>query len=466
MKRRDFFNRSILASLGLGALGTGVGYGNTRPGSFKSAAKNIIFLVSDGMSTGTLNMADLLLREKEGRKSRWVSYYQGGFAKRALMDTASSNSLVTDSAAAGSSWGCGMRVPNGSLNVGPNGELPVPILQKFKNAGKSVGCVTTVPITHATPASFCVNEESRSAMFDIAVKYLEMEFDVMMGGGKALFDSKSREDKRDLLGDFRNAGFSVALDRAEMMALNGENPVLGVFSEGGMPYSVDRENDPEIKNKVPSLAEMSKKAIALLAQNPSGFAMQIEGGKVDWAAHANDAPGLLYDQLDFDAAVGIALDFAAKDGETLVIMTTDHGNANPGLFNGSKFGKLYTTSHSNEWVLSQLSAANTPGQVTDFIETYQGLKLKKEEAEVLLKSYEELNDDGIYGSTKVPNHLFAQIQTNHTGIGWAGTGHSSDHVELAMYGPGSENLPAYIENYKLHNFMLNAAQLPAMAYLG
>lgn len=465
MKRRDFFNRSILASLGLGALSTGVGYGNTRPGSFNRVAKNIIFLVSDGMSTGTLNMADLLLREKEGRKSRWVSYYQGGFAKRALMDTASSNSLVTDSAAAGSSWGCGMRVPNGSLNVGPNGELPVPILQKFKNAGKSVGCVTTVPITHATPASFCVNEESRSAMFDIAVKYLEMEFDVMMGGGKALFDSKSREDKRDLLGDFRKAGFSVVLDRAEMMALNGKYPVLGVFSEGGMPYSVDRENDPEIKNKVPSLAEMSKKAIDLLSQNPSGFAMQIEGGKVDWAAHANDAPGLLYDQLDFDAAVGIALDFAAKDGETLVIMTTDHGNANPGLFNGSKFGKLYTTSRSNEWVLSQLSAANTPGQVTDFIETYQGLKLNKEEAEVLLKSYEELNDDGIYGSTKVPNHLFAQIQSHHTGIGWAGTGHSSDHVELAMYGPGSENLPAYIENYKLHNFMLNAAQLPAMAYL-
>jgi alkaline phosphatase len=464
MKRRDFFAKSILGSIGLGALIPGMGLSKPVNRPFRKQARNIIFLVSDGMSTGTLTMADLLLRQKEGRKSRWMNYYQGGFAKRALMDTASANSLVTDSAAAGSSWGGGMRVPNGSLNVGPDGELPVPILQKFKHAGKSVGCVTSVQVTHATPASFCVNEKSRSAMQEIALKYLELEFDLMMGGGSELFDASSREDRRDLFGAFDKAGFSVARNRDQLMALKGEKPVLGIFSAGGMPYAIDRENDPELKKKVPSLAEMSQKAIEILSQNPNGFAIQIEGGKVDWAAHANDAPALLYDQLDFDEAVGIALDFAARDGETLVIMTTDHGNANPGLFAADKFSRLYTTSRSNEWVLSQLSPDNTPGQVADFIETYQGLQLKKEEIDALLKSYQETSADGLYGSTRLPNHLYARLQFPHTGIGWAGTGHSADHVELAMYGPGSENLPAYIENYKLHNFMLDAAHVPAMVY--
>ncbi|MBD3628364.1 alkaline phosphatase [Cyclobacterium sp.] len=464
MKRREFFNKGLLASMGLGALGTQLGYAKPNVHSKAKTAKNIIFLVSDGMSTGTLNMADLLLRQKEGKWSRWMGYYQSSFAKRSLMDTASSNSMVTDSAAAGSSWGGGMRVPNGSLNVGPNGELPVPILQKFKSAGKSVGCVTSVPITHATPASFCVNEKSRSAMPEIAVKYLDLEFDVMMGGGKALFDSEYREDKRDLLGDFRKAGFSLAQNREEMRNLNGQSPVLGLFSEGGMPYAIDRENDPELKKSTPSLAEMSAKAIDLLSQNPNGFAMQIEGGKVDWAAHANDAPALLYDQLDFDAAVGIALDFASRDGETLVIMTTDHGNANPGLFSSNKFSKLYTATRSNEWILKQLSGDNTPAQVADLIEAYQGLQLKTEEAEAIVKKYQGPDGDGMYGSGEVPNHLLASIQANHTGIGWSGTGHSSDYVELAMYGPGSENLPAFIENYKLHNLMLEAAQVPSLSY--
>ncbi|MFO7825144.1 MAG: alkaline phosphatase [Cyclobacterium sp.] len=464
MKRREFFNKGLLASMGLGAMGTNLGYAQPHPERKSKMAKNVIFLVSDGMSTGTLNMADLLLRQKEGKRSRWMGYYQGGFAKRSLMDTASSNSMVTDSAAAGSAWGGGMRIPNGALNIGPNGEEPVPILQKFQVAGKAVGCVTSVQITHATPASFCVNQKSRSAMPEIAAQYLDLKFDVMMGGGSELFEASTRKDNRDLIGEFRKAGFSIARNKDEMSQLNGKDPVLGVFSEGGMPYALDRENDPELKKSTPSLAEMSAKAIELLGQNPNGFAMQIEGGKVDWAAHGNDAPALLYDQLDFDEAVGVALDFAAKDGETLVIMTTDHGNANPGLFSSDKFSKLYTTTRSNEWILRQLSVDNTASQVRDLIEAYQGLQLKNEEASAILNKFKGPDGDGMYGSGEVPSHLLASIQTNYTGIGWSGTGHSSDYVELAMYGPGSEKLPAFIENYKLHNFMLEATQVPSLSY--
>ncbi len=467
MKRRDFFRNGLFASLGASALGTGMAYGKNEFSPKRKAAKNIIFLVSDGMSTGTLNMADLLMRQKEGKGSHWIDLYRNQKAKRALMDTASANSFVTDSAAAGSSWGGGMRVNNGALNVGPNGEKPAPILQKFKSAGKSVGCVTSVQITHATPASFCVNEESRGSMEAIAETYLDLKFDVMMGGGDELFNKDKRKDKRDLYADFKKAGIQVAKNKADLKGLNADAPVLGVFHEGGLPYAVDRENDADLKKSVPSMYEMTKSAIDILQKNPRGFAMQIEGGKVDWAAHANDAPALLYDQVDFDLALGYVLDFAEKDGETLVIMTTDHGNANPGLFNGSyegKFSNLYTTTRSNEWLLKSLSGDNTPSQVQDLFEAYQGIKIKPEEAKSILKDYQNVNKDGLYESGKIPNHLLASLQTSYTGIGWAGTGHSGDFVELAMYGPGSESLPPFIENYKLHSFMLEAAGVYGLAY--
>jgi alkaline phosphatase len=133
-------------------------------------------MVSDGMSTGTLNMADMFLQRKEGRRSHWLKLYDEQKITRALMDTASASSMVTDSAAGSSSWGGGVRVPNGSLNVNADGSFNKPILQKFKAAGKSVGCVTTVPITHATPAGFCVNNNKRGDMDEIAEQYLSLRF--------------------------------------------------------------------------------------------------------------------------------------------------------------------------------------------------------------------------------------------------------------------------------------------------
>src|SRR5690606_30024181 len=113
----------------------------TVEGSLAGHAKNIIFMVSDGMSVGTLSMANMLSELRDGKLCTWMSLYHEGLVSRGLMDTASANSLVTDSSAASSSWGGGVRVNNGSLNVAPDGSRPMPILQKFKAAEKAVGCV-------------------------------------------------------------------------------------------------------------------------------------------------------------------------------------------------------------------------------------------------------------------------------------------------------------------------------------
>ncbi|MET3115663.1 alkaline phosphatase [Pedobacter sp. CG_S7] len=147
--------------------------------------------------------------------------------------------MVTDSAAASSSWGGGVRVNNGSLNVGSRGEQHKPILQKFKAAGKAVGCVTTVPITHATPAGFCINAGSRGDQSKIAELYLPLKFDVMMGGGAKYFDASKRKDGKDMFQKFTADGYTLIHNRSEMMELKTDKPVLGTFADDGLystPY--------------------------------------------------------------------------------------------------------------------------------------------------------------------------------------------------------------------------------------
>lgn len=464
MKRRDFFKNSslVVAGSALAPL-TAFAAANDKYSIGGKTAKNIIFMVSDGMSTGTLNMANLFRQRKDGRDTNWISLYLQEKGSRAFMDTASANALVTDSAAASSAWGGGVRVNNGSINVGADGTLHQPILQKFKKAGKSVGCVTTVPITHATPAGFCVNSDARSDQEGIAMQYLDLKFDVMLGGGAEFFSADKRKDKKDLFKSFATNGFSVVRNRKDLLNKNltSAKPVLGVFYEDGLPFTLDRDNDPAKIEAIPTLAEMTQKAIDLMKDNGKGFVLQVEGGKVDWAAHSNDVGGLIHDQLAFDDAIGIALAFAEANKDTLVVITTDHGNANPGLFGVSgdvnvNFDKLQSFKHTNDWILNGIVRTNSTRQIIERIEAAQQLVISEAEAAELLKHYNTLDSDGLYNPKKLPFKLLSEIQFKQTSVGWGSMGHSADYVELAMFGPGSEMLKPFVKNTDLHNFMLKA----------
>jgi alkaline phosphatase len=236
--------------------------------------------------------------------------------------------------------------------------------------------------------------------------------------------------------------------------------VLGVFYEKSLPYAIDRDNDASLKELTPSLAEMTKVAIERLSKNSKGFVMQVEGGKVDWAAHANDTAALLYDQIAFDEAVAVAIDFADRDKNTLVIITTDHGNANPALLYGDdadkNFDKIQKMKFSNDWVLQGIKADDSVAKVIERIEFAQGIAVAKEEAESILKQYAGLTDVGNYNPYKLPFSSLAAIQKKYTSVGWAGDNHTGDFVELAMYGVGSDQLVPYVKNTDLHYFMLAA----------
>ncbi|MBX3417886.1 MAG: alkaline phosphatase [Pirellulaceae bacterium] len=475
MKRRDFFQRSTLGAFGLGLFGSGLrpSHANSnRPAREpRQVAKNIIFMVSDGMSAGTLQLAETYAHVRFGQTTNWIDLYRDQRIVHALMETYSANSWVTDSAAASSSWGGGVRVNNGALNVGPTGEQYRPILQKFKAAGKAVGCVTSVPITHATPAGFCINQESRGEQADIAEKYLPLRFDCMLGGGHEYFSAETREDKQDMYAAFRKAGYHVPTNLNDLKQISADDqPVMGVFYKSGLPYALDHEQDERLTQTVPNLATMAKFAIHRLNQHPNGFVMQIEGGKVDWAAHANDTAAIIHDQLAFDEAVGVAIRFAEESQDTLVIVTTDHGNANPGLLGTSgankKFETLLKLKHTNTWIMEGL--ANNWGieEIRERVNFAQSLEITADEAKVLHDHIAALKPEDRLVDRKMPYAKLAKIQERATAIGWAGDDHSADFVELAAFGPGSELIPPFVKNIDLHQFMLNVTAVPAEAIGG
>jgi alkaline phosphatase len=470
MQRRKFFKKSALATAGISLVLPNIGFSKSiapiAANEPEKVAKNIIFMVSDGMSIGTLTMADLLTQKLHGRHSHWMQLYKDRKATKALMDTASASSLVTDSAAGSSAWGGGVRVPNGHLNVGANGELYKPILQKFKAAGKMTGCVTTVPITHATPAGFTINSKSRNSQPEIAMDYLKLKFDVMLGGGLNYFMADKRDDKTDLLPQYAAAGFYTPKNKSELMNLSLDSkPVMGVFYEDGLPYSVDQKQDNGLIATIPTLAEMTSFAIEKMKNNEKGFAMQVEGGKVDWAAHSNDAPALLYDQMAFDDAIKVAIDFAEKDGNTLVVITTDHGNANPALVYGKNVDKNFELAlsfkHSNDWVLRDFNSNTTTAQIIEKINYAQGITLSAEDTAILKAELGEVGSDELYNPYNLPFKELAMIQAKYTSIAFASGEHSGDFVELAMVGPGSEMLEPFVKNTDLHNLMLKAAGIQA-----
>ncbi|WP_080779236.1 alkaline phosphatase [Chryseobacterium phocaeense] len=465
MERRQFLKGSALVS-GLLTLNPADFFANSMKEipEPRKKAKNIIFMISDGMSSGTLAMADLYSRNILGKTTNWMNLYDENKVSRALMDTASASSIVTDSAAASSSFGGGFRVKNGVLNIGSHGEKYVPAWQKFKKAGKKTGCVTTVTITHATPAGFCVNSDSRNAENDIAEMYAEIGFDVMMGGGDEFFNPLKREDQKDVYGIYKQKGYQILNNRANLKNIEKGKKLLGVFNSGALPYSIDRAHIAELQN-TPSLAEMAQTAIDQMKDHPEGFVLQVEGGKVDWAAHANDIAALIHDQLAFDEAVKTVMDFAEKDQNTLVIITTDHGNANPGTIYGpdatKNFNSISHYQYTNEYILNAIRPDFNLQKMKDWIYETNKISLADDDARYLLSFYSglEKQETGIYNYKKLPFKAYSDIQKKHNSVGWISMDHSGDYVEVAVYGPGKELLPAFIKNTDLHYLMLKATQI-------
>jgi alkaline phosphatase len=192
--------------------------------------------------------------------------------------------------------------------------------------------------------------------------------------------------------------------------------------------------------------------------------LQVEAGKVDWAAHGNDIAGLIYDQTAHDEAIKVAIDFAEKDENTLVIITTDHGNSNPGVISGKEanqqFDSIQNYKHTNDWILNGFGKETSISQIKQRIEYANNIAISTDEANLLLSYYNKVEaENGLYNPRQLPFHELAQIQKQRNSVGWISMSHSADYVELAMFGPGSDLLKPFIKNTDLHYLMLEAAEV-------
>jgi alkaline phosphatase len=276
--------------------------------------KNVILLIGDGMGLPHLHAAMTVAGEKLNIERAPVT---------GLQKTSSTSHYITDSAAAGTAIASGTKTKNGAIGVDAEGTKVKTILEIAEEQGVSTGLVSTSSVTHATPAAFIAHQASRGSYEDIARDFLSTDIDLFIGGGYDHF--ANRKDNVNLTDSLKARGYVVTTTMAEVMRSTA--PKLAGFT-------APVHNPYRLKGRGDMLPSATSKAIEVLARNKKGFFLMVEGSQIDWAAHANAADTVIDETIDFDRAVGIALDFAEKDGNTLVVITADHETGGVTLVGG------------------------------------------------------------------------------------------------------------------------------------
>ncbi len=289
-------------------------------------ARNIIFMVPDGMGLADVTAARIYKNGPDGAPLNLETLENIGYQR-----TFSANSIIPDSASAGSAWACGEKFINGEICYHADGKPYNPsILELAKAEGKATGLVATSTITHATPAVFGAHVKDRNCENEIARQYIEVTgVDVMLGSGLAKFNS-TNPDKCGTSGDFiseaSQKGYPVVYTKAGMdsAVANGTVKLLGLFGDNGMTPEYLRVPG----TSEPRLPEMTTDALKILEKDRDGFFIMIEGSQVDWANHANDLKYQISETLAFDESVRVVLDWINESPErkanTLLIVVPDH----------------------------------------------------------------------------------------------------------------------------------------------
>ncbi len=410
----------------------------------KRTAKNVILLIGDGMGDSEITAARNFARGAAGAFPGLDALpVTGQYTHYSLNPKTKKPDYVTDSAASATAWNTGVKSYNGAIGVNVDGKPQTNLFELAKKAGKATGNVSTAEIQDATPAAVfahvtarkCYGPEATSAkcpknaaenggMGSITEQLIRARADVTLGGGMKSFleTGKAGEFKDEtLLSAATAAGYRIVTDAEGLAAVktaNQKTPLLGLFSDGNMPvrltgpkasYHGNLDNPPVVCQKNPArnashptLAQMTKKAIDLLKVNSKGFFLQVEGASIDKQDHAANPCGQFGETVDLDEAVKVALDFAKKDGNTLVVVTADHA-------------------HSCQIVYPN---AKAPG-LTQAVMTADGVPMTVS-----------------YGNSET-----------------ADQGHTGTQLRVAAYGPGAANVAGLTDQTDLFFTMRNALGL-------
>jgi alkaline phosphatase len=295
--------------------------------------KNIIILIGDGMGVNYVSASYIALDNDPFKK----------FTSVGLSATSSLDRLVTDSAAGATAISTGHRTSYFAVSVTPANEPLLTLFEHAETLNKATGVIATSTVTHATPAAFLAHVLNRKDETEIARQYLERNVDVVIGGGRSFFLPKEmngkREDNIDLTAEIERKDYSLYLSIDDLLSSsNISNKFYALLDSTSIPKAAERNY---------TLADLFNKAIERLSLNENGFLLMVEGSQIDWGGHDNDQEYLMTELYDFNTAVNAALDFAEKDGNTLVLVTGDHETGgmsiNGGNPDGSNLQLKFTT---------------------------------------------------------------------------------------------------------------------------
>ncbi|WP_299580788.1 alkaline phosphatase [uncultured Sunxiuqinia sp.] len=276
--------------------------------------KNIIFMIGDGMGVSQV---------QAGLSANGGQLFLTNFKHVGFSQTSSASNYVTDSAAGGTALSSGYKTYNGAIGVDTDTIAQPTILEKAEDKGLGTGLVSSSAITHATPASFIAHQPSRSMYEAIAADFLKTDIDVFIGGGYKHFTD--RKDGRNLTTDLEKKGYTVLQDINQ----------IEKFKSGKLAGLTAPEHNGRAPERNGMLPKATSKAIELLSKSKDGFFLMVEGSQIDWGGHQNNTIYVVEEVLDFDQCIAQALEFAAKDKETLIVVTADHETGGMGINNGN-----------------------------------------------------------------------------------------------------------------------------------
>jgi len=415
--------------------------------------KYVIVMIADGTGIahlGAVHYFNRLLLDEEFTITEKL-FNQG---RLGIVTNYALNSLVPDSAASGTAIATGKKTNNNMISMLPDGTTVKTVMERAIELGYRTGLIAKSTITDATPAVFASHVPHRNLQDQIAVQYLEKGIDVILGGGKAYWipassPGSSRKDERDLILEAKRLGYNIVSNLSELESVQS-GKILGLFSSGNMPIRLDA--DPTV---IPSLKEMTEKAIEVLYKDSRGFFLMVEGSRVDHASHNNDIAGVIAELREFDEAVRVALEFYNKHPkETLLIVTTDHDNGGlsitPGYDTSGK-GRYPTVEDLNRIFLVPFSFEKAKSVVEKegveklFSEHYTGeLRIPQEWMERLT------SNKPITPALNSP--FYASLGAGFSAVymtAWATNDHTATPVWIVSLGPGSYRLSGFIDQTEI-----------------
>lgn len=446
-------------------------------GKHEPRAKYVFYFIGDGMGVSHVTLAKLYA-DSVLHDSMAMSFTR--FPVTSLSTTYAHNRYVTCSAAAGTALSTGTKTSINTIGLTyDRTDTLYSIAKKFKEAGKKVAILTSVSIDHATPAAFYAHVGSRGSYYDIAKQLLKSNYDFFASGGfLEPYGTKTDSNAVSVyeLGKVRGCQFTSSLTEVDSLVAAGAKSIVysapNPAPSSTLQYEIDR-SESDI-----SLADITRKAIEVV-DNPNGFFIMVEGGKIDWAAHDNDAATVIHEVLAFARAIDVALEFYRKHPhETLIVVTADHETG--GLSIGNRENKydfhvklLHYQTASEERLhklIAEFKEQNPKAKFDDllkFLADKTGLskdiELNENDIKMLKDAYNvafkglKSNEKTTYSETDPISKVSIQILNSKAAVGWTSGSHTGQPVPVFAIGSGQQLFVPLLDNTDIPKNIVRAA---------